>query len=564
MIGTTILRRAGLACLLLPVAFLPERALSGAPPDSIVRRAEVRAFLEEEVEFDRYLFPPGEFPRPRWKNPETVRKTAGPVPLDVEYYDHAFTRVGTAVRPGRYGAVVRGITPGGFPIVRYVTLYSSGARYEDYAPDVPLTVNPLPGDGVAPEAWSAYRQNLRRFSFGSLLLSPEHDPDAAIFLAGMAELRPGASPDETPRLIDRRWWTLFKRQHDGLAHPPVSLAPRRADYPAPVIASLGDQKPPPLAPADVTTLRALCASWTDSTGVPMTPLVLHRGRILFHESFGRTRAGEAMTPATPTWMASITKTLTGVLVMQFVERGLLDLDASLERYLPELSASPGSAGATACPLTLRLLLTHTSGLAWAGEWASDWNPSMENQIAQALTVTAPGREFRYHRVGYALAAKVLERVSGVTVPELFRTMIFSPLGMNSSFADNTYGGLYASALDLAKFGEMLRNHGSYGDQEILSEKAWRDLLPAPLPLKEGTSNQRWGIGTSPFVRDGLSSEAFGHAAASGAIFRVDPRRELVIVIGRDSVGRDENLHRRFASRFVRLLTDALDRSAGHE
>ena len=302
----------------------------------------------------------------------------------------------------------------------------------------------------------------------------------------------------------------------------------------------------------------------------MTALVLHQGSIVFHESFGRTRRGEAMTPATPTWMASITKTFTGVLVMQFVERGLVDLDAPLDRYLPELAPIPGSPatpplpGPGGCPLTLRLLLTHTSGLSWAGEWASDWNPSMENQVAQALSVTTPGKEFRYHRAGYALAAKVLERVSGVTVPELFRTMIFTPLGMNASYADNTYGGLYGPALDLAKFGEMLRNRGRYGDQEILSEPAWKALLPAPLPLKEGTSDQRWGIGTSPYARDGLSNEAFGHAAASGAIFRVDPRRELVIVIGRDATGPDENIHRRFTSRFVRLLTAALDRDAGHE
>jgi CubicO group peptidase (beta-lactamase class C family) len=288
----------------------------------------------------------------------------------------------------------------------------------------------------------------------------------------------------------------------------------------------------------------------------MTALVVHRGKIMFHESFGRTPEGSLMTPSKPTWMASITKCLTGVLVMQFVDRGLLDLDAPIDQYLSELP-SP-------CPLTLRLLLTHTAGLSWTGEWASDWNPSMENQIAQALPVLTPGREFRYHRAGYALAAKILERISGETVPRLFDRLLFTPLGMRSSVADNTYGGLYAPAIDLAKYGEMLRNRGRYGSYEILSEKAWHTLLPAPLPLAGATSDQRWGIGTSPFGRDGLSAEAFGHAAASGAVFRVDPVRELVIVIGCDQTGPDENTHRRFVSSFVRALTAALDRSAGHE
>lgn len=542
---------------------VPAPARGSDPADSALaaKRADVRSFLEEEVEFNRYLFPPGEFPRVRWKNPEMVKRTAGSIPLDAEYYDRNFSRVTAATAPGRYGAVVRGTTPGGFPVVRYVTLYCSRARFDDYAPDVPVTLQPLRDYGIPASAWEAYRKSPRRFSFGSLLLFPEHDPDAAIFLAGLGELKPGANPHETPRLIDRRWWTAFKRQHDGMIHPAVTIAPRRLDSPArpaPTVAADGTPHPGALSRAALLDLRHVCASWTDSTGVPMTALILHKGKILFHESFGRTRDGGPMTRMRPTWMASITKCLTGVLVMQFVDRGLVDLDVPIDRYLPELS------GSSPCPLTLRLLLTHTAGLSWTGEWASDWNPSMENQIAQAIPVLTPAREFRYHRGGYALTAKILERITGETVPRLFDQLIFAPLGMDTSVADNTYGGLYAPAIDLAKYGEMLRNKGRYGNYEILSEKAWHAVLPAPLPLAGGTSEQRWGIGTSPFARDGLSGEAFGHSAASGAIFRIDPSRELTIVVGRDETGPDENLHRRFTSRFVRTLTSALDRRAGHE
>jgi CubicO group peptidase (beta-lactamase class C family) len=551
-------RQVLVVCSLLQSFALPSPAPGGVSPDSVTapRRSDLRAFLNEEVEFDRYIFPPGAFPRARWKNADRVISAIGPVSLEVEYYDHDFVPVTRAAVPGRYAGVVRGTTQGGFQVVRYVTLYCSRARFDDYAPDVPVTLQPLRIYGIPAPAWESYRKNLRRFSFGGLLLFPEHDPDAAIFLAGLGELTPGASEAPTPRLVDRLWWIRFKRRHDGRAHPEVSFSPRKLDRPAPVLAPGGTPRAGGLPVADVRELRGICSAWIDSSGIPMTALIVRRGKILFHESFGKTREGSVMTPATPTWMASITKCLTGVLVMQFVDRGLLDLDAPIDRYLPELPAP--------CPLTLRLLMTHTAGLSWTGEWASDWNPSMENQIAQALPVLTPAREFRYHRAGYALAAKILERISGETVPRLFDRLLFAPLGMHASVADNTYGGLYAPALDLAKYGEMLRNRGRYGSYEILSEKAWRALLPAPLPLAGAPSDQRWGIGTSPYARDGLSAEAFGHAAASGAVFRVDPVRELVVVIGCDETGQDENKHRRFVSAFVRALTAALDRSAGHE
>ena len=290
----------------------------------------------------------------------------------------------------------------------------------------------------------------------------------------------------------------------------------------------------------------------------MTAIVTHRGRVIFHEAFGRMRNGKPMTRATPTWMASITKTLTGVLVMEFVDRGYVELDAPIDRYLPELASS------SPCPLTLRLLLTHTSGLSWAGEWASDWNPSMENQVAQALPALTPGREFKYHRAGYALAARVLERISGETVPQLFEKMLLSPMGMTGSTVDNSYGGLYAPALDLARFGQMLLGRGRYGSHQFLSEQAWQAMLPAPLRMVDPPQSKVWGIGVAPFAGDGLSDRAFGHSAASGAIFRVDPVRELVIVIGRDATGPDESQGRRFASRFIRTVTDALDRRQAHE
>ena len=178
--------------------------------------------------FDRYLFPPGRFPEFRWKNRERVERLLGAIPLSAEFYDSAYAPVTSASRPGRYGVAVHGTTPDGFRVTRFVTLYCCNADLDDYSPDVPISIEPLAGFGIAPERWALYRKQQRRFSFGSLMLFPKHDPDAAVFLAGLAELMPGGR--ETPRLRDRSWWTEFKRRRDGshraaLKPPPPRIAP---------------------------------------------------------------------------------------------------------------------------------------------------------------------------------------------------------------------------------------------------------------------------------------------------------------------------------------------------
>jgi CubicO group peptidase (beta-lactamase class C family) len=284
--------------------------------------------------------------------------------------------------------------------------------------------------------------------------------------------------------------------------------------------------------------------------------VLHKGLPAFEGAFGRRVDGTPMTGDTRTWMASITKLLTGVLVMQFVDAGIVDLDAPLGEYLPELGPR--------CPLTLRHLMTHTSGLSWAGEWASDWNASMENQVLQSVPFLQPGREFSYHRAGYALASKVLERLSGSTVPALFQEYLFDPLGMGSSYADNTYGGLYATAGDLSRLGEMLLERGRLGDVRFLSGEAWAAMLPRPLLFGEKQLQRSWGIGCSPQGGKGLSDSTFGHAAASGALLRIDPAHQLVVVLGRDGIGPDRRQYDRFVEDFLHAVTAPWEGDRGHE
>lgn len=533
------LRSVLAVCCLLPSLVLPQT--STQTPS---RQADIRAFLEEEVTFDKYLFSPGRFPEVRWANPERVERLMGEIPLTVEYYDRSFKRVQRAEKEGRYGAVVRGRTVDGESVVRYATLYCTNADLDDYSPDVPVAIRPLTSFGISPDQWKAYERNLRRYSFGSLLLYPKYDRDAAVFLAGMSELDTAASSVLTPRVRDRLWWTRLKR---GAETPTPSVTPR-------ISASRPESKPVGLAElntADKERVRSICAEWTMRSGVPMTLFISQKGNVLFHEAFSPETGSETTTTETRTWMASITKLVTGVLVMQFVDRGLVDLDVPIDRYLPELRRSQP------CPITLRHLLTHTSGLSWTGEWASDWEHSMENRVAMALPMLTPGTTFSYHRSGYALTSKILERISGETVPQLFQRMIFDPLGMSSAFSENTYGGLYATSSDLGRVGQMLLNRGTFGLAEILSEKAFAAMLPRPLPLSAAKRTVSWGIGTTLLGGNGLSNATFGHEAASGAVFRIDPENELVLVVARDRVGPSYDEYERYVRRLIETVTSGM-------
>jgi len=496
-----------------------------------ITEKRLKAFLEEELVFDKYVFPPGEFPTAQWKRPGMVDNELGQFALRTTYFDQNMNAVARAQQPGRYGAVVEGVTPAGFAIKRYVTLYCAPIELDDYGKDVSIRLNPLRELGLTPAQWQRYEQEFRRFSFGNLLTYLQTSADAAIFLAGLAELDSLTGDLDTPRLRDRQWWVTFKHRQQNLGvakktlQPPAKIESSRATE-----LTTGTPTPAVFTPADLARIRAVCAEWAAAGGEPLVTLVAHRGKIIFHEAFGKKSDGRVLTLDTPMWMASITKLLTGVLLMQFVDQGLVDLDAPIQNYLPELEKIAGPT------LTLRHLFTHTNGLAWHGEWGSDWNPALENYLAQCLPYLKTGAAFQYNRLGYALAGKIMERLSGRAVPYLFETQLLKPLGMTNTFVDNTYGSLYAPCRAVAQLAQMLLNRGRYGSYQFFAETTFAKMLPMKLEMINPKLDRQWGIGTAPLGGHGLSASTFGHEAASGAILRIDPEHELIIVSARDRTG----------------------------
>src|SRR6056297_1948543 len=136
-------------------------------------------------------------------------------------------------------------------------------------------------------------------------------------------------------------------------------------------------------------------------------------------------------------IASITKTFTGIAVMQLVEQGLIDLDKPIGNYIEALSMPNGEEKT----ITTRMLLTHHSGIQ--GDILYNWylpevsnNPLVYEQIVdlinEAGTIFPPGKMHSYSNAGYALLGVLIHKVSGKPYVQYIRSEILSPLEMDNT------------------------------------------------------------------------------------------------------------------------------------
>lgn len=137
----------------------------------------------------------------------------------------------------------------------------------------------------------------------------------------------------------------------------------------------------------------------------------------------------APTPTTLWDLASLTKVV-GMTsgVMQLVERGTLDLDAPVQRYLPEWT------GTNKARVTVRHLITHQSGLPAFKQYYKQ-NASPDSTLRLFLTTpldTMPGVRMVYSDIGAILLGKIIERVSGESLDAYLTRHVFAPLGMNET------------------------------------------------------------------------------------------------------------------------------------
>ncbi len=176
---------------------------------------------------------------------------------------------------------------------------------------------------------------------------------------------------------------------------------------------------------------------------PTTPggevAVFRDGRVLFAKAYGMANLayGIPFRLDTRTNIGSTSKQFTAFAVMLLVEDGKVDLDADVRTYIPELP----DLGAK---VTVRHLLTHTSGYreylnhVSLGGRRLDHGDYMDRSEVIAIVQrqpklqNAPGAEFNYNNTAFALAATVVERVSGMDFPAFMAARVFGPIGMSES------------------------------------------------------------------------------------------------------------------------------------
>ena len=321
---------------------------------------------------------------------------------------------------------------------------------------------------------------------------------------------------------------------------------------------------------------------------------------IFEAGFGvrDVASGAPMTADTVVWIASMTKAVTGACAMQLVEQGRLSLDRPIATVLPELGnaqvlegfASDGSPRLRPAnrPITLRHLLTHTSGFVY-----DIWNPEMGRYLEKtgtpgiiscanaALSIPLlfdPGERWDYG-IGIDWAGKAVEAASGQRLGQYMQQNLLQPLGMTDTGfkigpvqrqrlakvhnrtpqgfvatdmelpQDPQFemggGGLYSTVGDYLRFTRMILNGGSLDGTRVLAREtvatmsahAMGDLLcrslktaaPALSNDVDFMDGMQWGLTfliNPQALPTGRSAGSLAWAGLANSYYWIDPVKRV--------------------------------------
>jgi CubicO group peptidase (beta-lactamase class C family) len=264
-------------------------------------------------------------------------------------------------------------------------------------------------------------------------------------------------------------------------------------------------------------------------------------------------------------IGSVTKAYTATLALVLVHEGLLDLDAPVSQYVPELSlADPGVRE----QLTMRHLLTHTSGLD--GDHFLDLGRGEDvlaryvDTCADVSQVMPLGAAWSYCNTGYALAGRVIEAVTGEVFDAALTTRLLDPLTMSRScllpedalrhrvafghvpgpegimlapvpVTPRTMapaGGVMATADDVLKLVRLYLDDGrTAAGRRLLAEDAVASAWTAQVAVPDPSMGTAWGLGW--MLTDWDGHRVVGHDGGTigqGAFVRVLPDQGTAVVL----------------------------------
>ncbi len=192
--------------------------------------------------------------------------------------------------------------------------------------------------------------------------------------------------------------------------------------------------------------------------VPGMAVAIVQGReIVYTKGYGArsTESRESVDDETRFALASVSKSFTALALMRLVDQGRLALDRPIVQYLPSLAVPDESARAK---LTLRHLLSQSSGYPTLPEWPLRTRKEIIDRLGMESLVAPPGSRWAYCNQNFLLAGCLAEHVAGSPFEQLLRTLIFEPLGMSRA---TEYG--YFSQVPTAS-----SNHAAPHDLDVRS------------------------------------------------------------------------------------------------
>lgn len=323
-------------------------------------------------------------------------------------------------------------------------------------------------------------------------------------------------------------------------------------------------------------------------------LVQRHGKVVLHRSTGwavRDPENERTPMALDTIfdLASLTKVVATLpSVLRLVADSRIGLDQPVGEILTEFGTEGAKSG-----MTIRRLLSHTSGIiSWKAYFLGGSGPEYYlSEFAKDQPYKAPGEQVEYSCPGFITLGEVVRRVTGEAVATYAKQHVFAPLGMRDTMftppatlrdriaateigngfeADKEAGipvdggwreglirgevhdgnawygfqglasnaGLFGTAPDLVRYGQMWLNGGELDGARIIPEELVREATREQTGLD--APNDRRGLGWLMAPRtgedaethsgSGLSQVAFGHTGFTGTSLWMDPGRDLIIVL----------------------------------
>lgn len=172
-------------------------------------------------------------------------------------------------------------------------------------------------------------------------------------------------------------------------------------------------------------------------GLPGVALAfVEDGEIAYTQGYGKAGNNQPMTPQTPMFIGSQSKSFTALAIAILADQGKLDLNDPVQRYIPWFQVADENASSK---ITLNHLLHHTSGLSDSGyavvlPLKTDLEDAVRS-LSKAKLTAPMGQQMQYFNMGYAVLAYIVEVVSGEAYADYVDAHIFTPLHMNSSSAN---------------------------------------------------------------------------------------------------------------------------------